>query len=318
MQPVQSIFDYYGILPLFKNVNWINHDLTLEVPEKELTGPDTCVFHCAAKVSFRKSMNREMYLTNVIGTANLVNASIAGQAGRFVHVGSIAGLGEGIQPVNEDCHRAFKGRHSGYSGTKYLGELEVWRGVAEGLNAIIINPSVIIGPWTPGSGIGPLFKATDSGLRFYPMGSTGFADVRDVTEAMIRMAGSEITGHRYIANGVNLSFRELLSMIAKLRNQPEPGIPAGRMLTVTASVMLEIVYALKGKKNTFTPETARISSKKSSYSNNKISETFSVKFHRIEDTLIHYHEYYEKQSYKDSVLRPGNHNHSRFNGLRTP
>jgi len=92
----------------------------------------------------------------------------------------------------------FNGTQQGYSISKYESEMEVWRGIAEGLNAVVVNPSVIIGKNAGNKGSGKLFELVRKGLRYYTPGSIGVVDVEDVAKVMIQLMESDISASDFL------------------------------------------------------------------------------------------------------------------------
>ena len=108
----------------------------------------TEVYHCAGVVSFSPRDEKKLYAVNVEGTANVVNACLIAGIQKLLHVSSVAALGR-IRPgemINEKMQWTPETSNSKYGHSKYMGEMEVWRGVAEGLNAVVVNPAIILGP----------------------------------------------------------------------------------------------------------------------------------------------------------------------------
>ena len=121
---------------------------------------------------------------NIEGTANLVNCSIEKKITKFCYVSTIAAVGERNNSlIDEECE--WKENNNPYSETKHFAEMEVWRGIAEGLNAVIVNPGVIVGSgfWKRGSGA--FITQVSRGMSYYPIGKTGFICVKDVVQIMI-------------------------------------------------------------------------------------------------------------------------------------
>ncbi len=108
------------------------------------------VYHCAANVSLRDENPDEIILTAEKGTENMVNASINKGIKKFCHVSSIAALGLPVNgtEINEECFEEFSFTNSPYAIGKHLAEAEVWRAHAEGLNVVVVSPSIVVGPWT--------------------------------------------------------------------------------------------------------------------------------------------------------------------------
>lgn len=218
LSKVKRVFSYYSDNhdDLFNKIDWIQADIT-NIPELDKVFKDVnIVYHCAAYISFNKKEYRLARAINVKGTANIVNLCLSHNVSKLCHVSSIATLGE--QPnglITEETHwNPENNKHNIYSITKYGAELEVWRGTQEGLNAVIVNPGVIIGPGFWKSGTGQLFTNVKKGLNYYTTGTVGIIDVRDVAEAMVNLTKSETKNERYILISENISYESLIGKIS--------------------------------------------------------------------------------------------------------
>ena len=247
----------------------------------------TNVYHCAALVSYDPKDKAALYKINVEGTANVVNACLTAHVQKLVHVSSVAALERAPgEPITEQMTWTEETNKSDYGRSKYFGELEVWRGIGEGLNAVIVNPSVIIGGNNWSNGSGSLFKSAYDEFRFYTHGSTGFVDVRDIASAMIMLMKSKIFAERFILNAENISYKELFTIMAVCFNKKPPSIKA-------TSFMSEIVWraeSLKGlftnKKRLLTKETTRTAQAMIQYGNSKFLKEFpGFSYRRIEDSI---------------------------------
>jgi len=184
----------------------------------------TQVYHCAAIVSFSPKRTAALFKINVEGTANVVNAALDAGVQKFVHISSVAALGkfEDKATITETTTWVEDVNSSIYGKSKYFGELEVWRGVSEGMNAVIVNPTVILGPGDWNEGSSKIFKSVHDDFPWYSEGVTGFVDVKDVARAMIQLMDSNIVNERFIISGGNKSFRDVLNLIAKVFGKKEP------------------------------------------------------------------------------------------------
>jgi nucleoside-diphosphate-sugar epimerase len=117
--------------------------------------------------------------------------------------------------IDENMQWSPKTNNSEYGRSKYLAEMEVWRGIGEGLEAVIVNPSIILGAGDWNGGSSQIFKSVYEEFPWYTNGVTGFVDVLDVVKAMQLLMESDISAQRYILNAVNMSFKELFVMIAQ-------------------------------------------------------------------------------------------------------
>lgn len=244
------------------------------------------VCHCAAVVSFHPRDKKALLRVNVEGTANVVNIALHQGVERFCHISSIAVLGEKSgETIKEDPLFDSMPKGTWYARSKFLAEREVWRGIEEGLPAVILNPSVILGPgdWTRGSS--QLFTLVYKGLKFYSEGVTGYIDVRDVAKAAVIALQSDVSGERFILNSQNLSFKELFFGIADALGRPRPTIQVTRPLAELVWRLAWLDEKLTGKPSPITRETARSAFKHYYYSAEKFEKQFGYRFIPIQETL---------------------------------
>lgn len=268
-------------------IEWIDADITDYFALADIFSRVTHVYHCAAKISYQKQDAEQMLHVNVQGTQHIVNLSLEYKA-RLVHVSSIAALGTNKlgKPVDEEDKWEYDINMSNYSLSKYKSELEVWRGITEGLDAVIINPSVIMGVNPAKSGSAVIFNLVHKGIRIYPPGSVGIVDVDDVAEIMILlMERTDITAQRYVLNSENISNKQLLTEIAGLLGKKAPTIAAKPFMLQLAWRVAKLLAKLKGKQPTLTKESAYASAAKLAYSNSKIVKETGYTFKPLAKTL---------------------------------
>lgn len=253
-------------------VTWKHCDILDVVELEELTqGVDT-VFHCAASVSFLPDEKKELFNTNVSGTANIVNACIINGVKKLIHVSSVAALGRirAGQNIDETMHWTAETSNSLYGQSKFLAEQEVWRGMAEGLDSAIVNPVIILGESDWNSGSSAIFKSVYNEFPWYTDGVTGFVDVEDVVKALIALYESEIVGERFILSAGNFSYLELFTMIANAFNKKLPYKKVSPLLAEIIWRWENIKYKLTGRKPLLTRETAKTAQAKSYFDNSKL------------------------------------------------
>lgn len=228
------------------------------------------VYHCAAIVSFHKNAQDEMLRINVEGTANIVNACIDAGVKKMLYVSSVAALGEpeNAVPVNEK--NVYAGKGTFYGKTKFNAEMEAWRGNAEGLQMVAVNPSIILGASDWNAGSTQLFKNVYEEFPYYTEGIHGFVDVCDVAEAMVQLMESDISGERFILNGANISFKELFTLMAHAFDKKPPAKKATPLMSEIVWRLSYLSAKIKGKKSLLTKETARSAQTKVLYDNSKI------------------------------------------------
>jgi nucleoside-diphosphate-sugar epimerase len=248
----------------------------------------THVYHCAALVSYDPKDKEQLLKINIEGTANVVNACIDAGIEKLVHVSSVAALGRIREEeiVTEKMNWTEETNNSTYGKSKYYGEMEVWRGIGEGLKGVIVNPSLILGGDNWETGSSAIFKNVYNEFPWYTEGISGFVDVRDVARAMILLMNSEITSERFILNGENLSYREIFSSIAKCFGKKPPS----KKVTLFLAELIWRLEAIKtrftGKKHLLTKETARTAQAKVYFDNSRILRALpQFHFTQIKDTI---------------------------------
>jgi nucleoside-diphosphate-sugar epimerase len=290
---VRKVFSWYSgdADRLIQQVEWVEGDLLdSQSLLQGMEGADSVV-HAAALVSFDPRDRLAMLHENPEGTANLVEAAMKLNIKRFCHVSSIAALGDQSSglPVDEAFSWRNDKTRSAYSESKFLSEMEVWRGIHEGLPSVIVNPSVILGPGKWHSGSPRFFQTVQNGMKFYTSGGTGFVDVRDVSRAISSLLltndWDRIKNQRYILSAENLPYRELFTMIAEAVNQPKPTIPANRFLLQLGWRAARLVSLLTGKQPALTRETARSAMSVSTYDGSKITRTLDFGYTPISKTI---------------------------------
>jgi len=272
---------------LLSNIEWFDADLNdLYSLEESLQGI-THVYHCAGKVSFQPRDKSAIHRTNADGTTNLVNLCLDRGIEKLCHVSSVAAIGraETENFNNEDTPWKSSKYNSTYAISKYGAEREVWRGIAEGLNAVIANPGLIIGPgnWKTDSSM--IFGQVWKGLSFYTDGVNGLVDVKDVTAAMIRLMESEISGERFILVAENVPLREMMDRISDALGKKRPSVHAGPVLTGFAWRVEYLKSLFTGAKPVITRETASSAQNKSYFSNEKFKRAFNFEFGDIRKSI---------------------------------
>ncbi len=263
------------------NIEWVDGDvLDAFSLEDAVEGIDK-IYHCAAIVSYVKSKKALLMLVNVEGTANIVNCALENNIKKLVYISSIAALGrtgKADEIVTEKTPWERKHLTSDYAISKFLGEREVWRGIAEGLHAVIVNPSIIVGAGNWDSGSSKLFKTVNDGFKFYTEGITGYVDVRDVVKISYSLMESDIENERFILNSENVPYKIFLSEIATALKVKGPHIKAGKLLSSIAWRMEKLKSIFSGVEPTVTKQTATIANKKVYFENKKIVERLQYQF----------------------------------------
>ncbi|MFM7671518.1 MAG: SDR family NAD(P)-dependent oxidoreductase [Bacteroidota bacterium] len=273
---------------ILSQVNWVQGDVLDVVSLEEALKDVDTVIHSAAVVSFNRQERKRMYQVNVDGTANVVNMALEAGTRRFIHISSVAALGrtETESWVNEESKWEDNGVQTHYARSKFKAELHVWRGMAEGLEGLILNPSTILGYGDWSSGSCALFKQTRDGFPWYTEGVNGFVDVRDVARATRLAMEFSKTEERYLICAENWAFRELQQAIANGFEVKGPSRKATPLLLALAWRMATLKGWLTGTRPLLSKESARVGVSKTKFDNQKFLRDFpSFQYRALRDTI---------------------------------
>lgn len=288
LEEVKKVFSYYGkeTEERFDKIAWVDLDLMNRVDLEHILKDADRVYHCSAMVSFQPTDRQTMINYNVQSTANVVDACMATGVQKLIHVSSSSAIGrppQGMQ-ADETMIWARSKTSSGYAVSKFRSEMEVWRGIEEGLNAVIVNPTIILGAgfWSRGSSA--MFSRVYRGLRYATPGVTGYVGVENVVAAMVRLMESDISGERFILNSENHSFLDIFRMIRgalwEYSNRPRN---RRHFKTVSPSTLLwftrldEFAGLFTGKRS-LTSDQVISAFSEVRFSNKKIRQAIGIKF----------------------------------------
>ncbi len=273
---------------IFNKVEWVEGDvLDVVALEDAMEGVDA-IIHSAAVVSFAKKGRRNMYQVNVEGTANVVNMALEKNVRRMVHISSVAALGRTANGghVNEEKKWEESKVNTHYAISKFKAELHVWRGISEGLDAVIINPGTILGYGDWHSSSCAIFKQVYDGFGWYTPGINGFVDVEDVARAAIILLESSITEQRFIVSGDTWSFKKLQDTISLHFGKKGPARKTTPFLLGIAWRMEKLKSLFTGKKPLLTKESARVAQSQTWFDNEKLLHTLpEFNYTPLEETI---------------------------------
>lgn len=279
-------------------VEWVEGDILDVISLQDALEGIDAVIHSAAVVSFAKDDRRQMYQVNVDGTANVMNMALEAGVKRVVHISSVAALGRTADGgmVDEDKKWEDTKINTHYAKSKYRGELEVWRAMGEGLPAVILNPSTILGYGDWHSSSSAIFRNVYNGFPWYSPGINGFVAVKDVARATVAMLQNEIVESRFIVNGDNWPFKKLLETIADGFNRRRPHRQTTPLLAAIAWRLEKIKSFFSGHKPLLTKESARVAHSKTRFNNQKILNTLpGFRFTPLEQAINEACEQYKAQ-----------------------
>lgn len=288
LKNTKSVFSSYTqqYESLFDSIEWVKADI-LDIPALLEAFKDVKhVYHCAAFVSFEPDKYYLLRKTNIEGTANIVNVSISKNIEKLCYVSSISTLGKELnKPITEDTNWNSEADNNVYAITKYGAEMQVWRAIQEGLNAVIVNPGVILGAgiWHYGSGV--LFNKAKKGLKYYTSGSVGLIDVQDVVSIMIQLLESNISNKRFVLVAENWTYKTFLQALAKSVNTNPPKKQASKLLLHIAWRVDWVMHKLTRKRRQLTKHLAQTLITKANYNSDKIKQTLNYNFKPIEESI---------------------------------
>jgi dihydroflavonol-4-reductase len=258
--------------------------LDIEAVDAAIKGVDY-VYHTAAIISFDTNRTDQMKKTNIEGTANIVNYCLHHKVKKLVHVSSVAALGDAIHsPISERTEWDAE-RTTAYGYSKHYGELEVWRGVAEGLNAAIVNPAMIFGAEVWSRGTARIFDEIVKGMPFYTPGGNGMVDVRDVAKAMEILMMSDVNNEKFILVGENFKFQSLFQQIALSTKSKIPSREAKKWMMDIYVGFEKIKSWITGKEPLVTADSAKYSFTTFVYNNNKFKDLFAFTYTPASQTV---------------------------------
>ncbi|MEO6723058.1 MAG: NAD-dependent epimerase/dehydratase family protein [Ferruginibacter sp.] len=246
------------------------------------------VYHCAAIVTFNPARKKELFKINVEGTTNIVNAALNTGVKKLVHVSSVAALGRlrNNEIITENMVWTPETGNSNYGESKYLAEFEVWRGIGEGLDAVMVNPVIILGAGDWNVGSSQIFKSAYDEFPWYSEGVSGFVDVRDVAKAMIALMESDISSERFIISAANRSYREVFNLIAKVFGKKQPHKKVTPLLAKLIWRLEALKCVFTGKDPLVTKETAASAIANVQFDNSKLRKFLpDFSYHSFEETI---------------------------------
>jgi nucleoside-diphosphate-sugar epimerase len=301
-------------------IEWVEGDI-LDIPSLEAAVHSVdFVVHAAAIVSFSPGDKIRMYEVNVEGTANIVNVCLKKGIRKFCHMSSVAALGRSASAiaagkekissglnaeivVDEEAKWEDSPYNSHYAQSKYLAELEVWRGIAEGLSAVVVNPSLVLGTGDWKRSSSRVFRYIWQEKPFYTDGQVNWVDVRDVAEIIFLLLEADVSAKRYILSAGNTSFQQLFYDIADCFNKKRPHI---RVRATAAQIIWRLEWIrsqITRKAPLITRETAQLAALSLRYDNEKIRRELRFDFRSISDTIQWCCENYKKQLAMDSPAK---------------
>ena len=269
-------------------IEWIEGDVTdIFSLEGAMKGVDK-VYHSAALISMQTRDAQRMLDINSEGTANMVNVALDSGISKLLYVSSVAAFGRPEKPgriIDENLDIKDSKDNFPYFKSKLYAEREVWRGMAEGLRAVIVNPSTILGGGFWSSPPNSLFDQIYKGMPFYTSGANAFVDVRDVVEVCIKLMDSDISGEKFITSAENCSFRDLMCMAADALKVKRPSVRVTNAIGGLAWRAEYVKGLFTNNPPLITKDSIAIAQNDFAYSNEKVCHTLGYTFRPLIQTV---------------------------------
>ncbi|MDX1762512.1 MAG: NAD-dependent epimerase/dehydratase family protein [Christiangramia sp.] len=290
IRQVRNVFSYYcdqsKADELFNRIDWITADINnIPALDSAFEGVEF-VYHCAALVSFDPSDEKKLRKINIEGTANIVNLCISHKVKKLCYVSSVAAIGseKNSSKVDEKTKWNPENDHNDYAISKYGAEIEVWRGTQEGVDTVIVNPGIIIGPGFWDSGSGKIFKRIDKGLNYHFPKVSGFVGVKDVVQAMIELINSSVKNENFILVSENLSFEKVLKETAEYLNKPKPKRQLKKWM-IAMGWFFQKIGSFFGAKREITRDSINGLFQETYYDNSKIQDELNFRYTPVCEVL---------------------------------
>lgn len=289
---VKECFRYYlrdKADTCFSKIIWKKCDI-MDVPFlEEAMKNHKIIYHCAGMVSYNRNDFSQMMDINRYGTANMVNIALSLDVQQFCYVSSSAAVGNKEIPseveVDEDGKWVLDEETSGYSISKYSAEKEVWRGINEGLNAVIVNPTVIIGAGSWKESSMKIVNTIRKQSKYYTPGENAFVDARDVAQIMVELVRRKISNERFLCTGENASFKYLFEVVAKELGKKPPSVKVPYKLMKFIWRLSSLWAVLTFSKAKITHAVVRNAYSTIKFSNKKLKNSLGYTFRPLEEMI---------------------------------
>ncbi|MFD2034415.1 NAD-dependent epimerase/dehydratase family protein [Belliella marina] len=269
------------------NITWKDGDINdYQSLEEAFDGMDL-IIHAAGLVSYESKNSKELMKTNLEGTENVVNVMLQKNIKKLIHISSVAALGRtpDIQTIDENHKWVTSELNTPYAVSKYLGELEVWRAAQEGLEVIVVYPSIALGKISDERSSTNIYNYVLEEKPYYPLGLVNYVDVRDIADAVFMLCEKRVWGSRFILNADTISYKDFFGKIASTFGKKAP-------YKAVSTPMLQLVLALSWiarklgiSKIPLNSKTARLAQLRFIMSNKKIKKELGFGFRTLEETL---------------------------------
>ena len=268
-------------------ITWHEGKLSdIESLEEAMYGMDL-VIHAAGKVSYDAKESDSLHRINVAGTTNVVNAMLNTGVKKLVHISSVAAIGRSpeLKELDENYKWVETPLNTDYGVSKYLAELEAWRGEQEGIDLIVVNPSVLLGKISDDRSSTDIYHYVIDGNSYYPKGDLNYIDVRDAAKQVRALVDKGVWGERFILNRESISYKEFFEKMALAFGKKPPTKAVSPLMLEIVVFFNSILRKIGLSKSPLNKKTAMISQQKVFFDSGKVNKLLQPSYHSLEDTF---------------------------------
>lgn len=268
-------------------ITWHKGELSdIESLETAMTGMDL-VIHAAGKVSFDTNDEEVLHHINVGGTTNLVNAMLNVGVKKLVHISSVSAIGRSpeLNQLDENYKWTESPLNTTYGISKYLAELEAWRGEQEGLDLLVVNPSILLGKVSDDRSSSDIYQYVIEENTYYPKGDLNYIDVRDAARQVRDLVEKEAWGERFILNKERISYKEFFEEMAAIFEKKAPSKSVSPFMLRSVVVLNTFLRKIGLSKSPLNKKTAMISQQKVFFENTKVNKLLGSRYNSLKETL---------------------------------
>lgn len=275
---------YRNTKPSNLDVEWIEGDI-LDISLMELfVSKCDIIVHCAAELSHDKRIKNKVFTVNIEGTENIVHAMLDFPDKKLIHISSVSALGRVPETtINERNNWNSELPHTKYGKSKMLSEMVVYKGIAEGLNAMILSPGFIIAYSEDNRSSADIWSQIEKMPKTAPLGGNGYVDVRDAANAVYKAIQNWKSGEKILIIGHNASYKEIYSLAS--------GVPEEKINTPSPLFLklilpfVKLFYWITGKRTEISNDTIDISSNVYRYDNAKSIKLLQMSYRPLQESI---------------------------------
>lgn len=287
LEKLRKRLEYDSVADKYDTLIGYNVDLDIKQEMTTIFSKVDVVVNCAANVDLGRVDKARLIRDNIELASAVVSATKEAGVFKFIHISSIATLGscsEGEDSIDENCLPVSLSGYNAYSISKFYAEAEVWKAINNGMNALILNPAVIIGSGDWANGSPSIFRRISNGLKFYPCGATGYVGAQDVARAVLCGINSDISAERFILCSENIGYGKFMTYCAESLGVNPPKYRIGKKMLGVGGFLLNIfsLLAIRGQMSANLLDTM---SKTSVYNGNNFAKRFGFTYTPIKNII---------------------------------